>query len=624
MKYQAALFIALLILLASASRSLAENFGFVPGSSISLGQGFDPTNPTKQFKRCISSRQECALEPYNSTKCLFVDEPADLAVQTGMANNFKVKQINSKYDFFRELNISASISGSYGPFSGSASYSYMSVDDISIEDLTWIISQSTDFGSFGLRQPTFVSEVARLSTWEKMNICGPQVVVGVRRGVTAVALFRVHNLSEFHKKKVEASLKASFSAGYTVSGGLNYREAVQEAVKYGEMDINVFAIGGEGAAGLADLIRTRPSDLDNVRQVLSAYVKNQKVERSTVTGFSTQSLGAILNDPTIESDYGVFLDFLDGAMVLLDEIKRSYQNVSEIIGKQQDYPGSIVTKARSAASSLNCAREAVMNKIQACRIFTESKHFLMADRNGGNDAEIGTLLKYGFSNGVNASGLQQGLSPYRLSGAEAPLQTLSQTLEVATVNSADDFCRIREAQVQRTSELATFRSDLVGAIQARRNIDLDKLLASDKDCDLSAEMDAVVPLRFRRTLPFTVEYFYDLYGENPFGENLAAVNVRGLYVDISSPNACLLIKQISFFRTDTQETIAINALADPVSGEFCRRQSNHESVRFFVPITVEELKTTGSAEVRIEVVMRESQNQYAVALPAVRPAWVNP
>ncbi len=597
----------------------AEEYGYIPGISIALGQGFNPISPNQQYRRCITGNNECQLEAFGSVNCLqesekkIVNEKSNSKPSpgTGMTTSFKIKQINSKYEFFRELRISASVSGSYGAFSGSAKFNYFSLDDISKKDLTWIISATTDYGVFGLSGTRLTADIDSIAdnSFSKIELCGPQYVSRVRRGVTAVALFKVREISELHKKKVEAELKASYAG---IGGSGKYKEAVETALEYGQMEINVYTIGGHGMPGLSGVVRTNPSDLDYIKQVLASYVRNQSMEYAAITGFSTQGLGMLIGDPTIETNYGVYLDYLDYAMVNLDKAKKYLKNVNEVLLNPKDYSETEKHAASEISKLASCATELILTELQKCRIYTETKTFYTVDGRLSNDAKISTIIKYGGVMNGSAHINREGLDLY-LSDNDTDILSLWN-------DDNSKLCKKVNVANSELMSLAKKRTSIVDALRKKKEAPYINSVESVSACSTIPHLMELWELNNKRILPFQIRHWYDLYGENLYKVNVPE-NVKGVFIEITGQKLCERVRSVAMSSAKDNDILGFKPIIGK-DGGIC--QSNDDAtndyIRFYFPMDTQSLQS-GIKDINVIVTMN-TRNTYNVYIPGIVPAYI--
>lgn len=294
-----------IILIGALGFSVATQSGVIqyhPNSPAYIGGNFDPSYPGRIYPECLkrtSLRGESLLP--------------NQKVGTPTSTQFFIKKVNSRRDMYRLLNVSLSISGSYGLFSGDASASLEQENTFSEETFTWVILGYSNFGKFILEPPIQLDpEAAKLikDPAAFRNRCGTDYVGAEVRAVQAAAVFSIKNLSQSDKKVLEVA----FNANYGVSGGpLNigadgkYSEFVKNAATFGQIEVNVYAIGGQGVSALAPII-TQINDPNKVLSTIQKYFENLTLESSVAVSYNTGSLQSLINRPNIETDiYNKFI-----------------------------------------------------------------------------------------------------------------------------------------------------------------------------------------------------------------------------------------------------------------------------------------------------------------------------
>ena len=308
-----------------------------------------------------------------------------------------IREIKSKYDYFRELNIEASVSGSYGAFSGSASFSYHSLEDIDENSVSWAITARSSYGSFSASHPEISPEYQKLKPFSLIQAYGPEYISEVDRGVLASVLYTFHSRSERFESELRAALSANFGGpGAGIGGGGSMSEMVKEASKYGTISIQVFTIGGKGTTELKNLVSQDPSDLPKVRDTLAKYVETEKITRSTVLGFRTTALGKLIGRSDIDPDYSPFLIFLDGynnyRLRLQDLASRAYN----IIVNQTDFQKvANITTVKALSDDINAELACINEKARLCRAWTDAMSRALANGDPAANAITSYVMKYG-------------------------------------------------------------------------------------------------------------------------------------------------------------------------------------------------------------------------------------
>ncbi|RVG15440.1 hypothetical protein [Sinorhizobium meliloti] len=541
-------------MLMSREAARAENFGSIPGSSIFLGAGFDPLNPQKAFPLCVKSSGECQTAAPGALACLSASN--DLApTPLGINTNFKVKQIQSKYEFFREVNIQASLSGSYGPFSGSGSFSSFSLDDIKEDSLTWMVTVKSSYGSFALVDPKLNDDSKGLRPLAMIGRCGSSYVSMIDRGVIAAAIFSVYNLDEKHRREIRASLSAGFSTGaFSADAKASFSDVMRTALQYGTMNINIYALGGDGATALAEAIRANPTDLDAVRRILSNYVTKQGPSRAAIVGFRTTGFGKLTNNPSIDPDQTNFLYFLESAneyrLAILDGITR----VGKLLERQADFDAAVVKAAESVMAKLKCEAEYIDNAMQSCRMSYELTNFVLVDGDAVDDRAANIAQRYGMSSEAGSKRLkicpaaQSSVAKTTMKNSVVtpvnpkPFVSMGWTVAPAsskqyvTEETSGVSKKVPECKDRLEQGREKFAEMAKSAITANESRTPSRAVCIT-GCELEIDSKLIAELIRLPKLPFVLSYWFDSLGGG-FGNT----HTPGLYVAIENAKTIRTIR----------------------------------------------------------------------------------
>lgn len=115
----------------------AEVIQYHPNSPAYIGGNYDPSYPGRAYPAC--------LEPtiVRAESLLPGQKPG-----TPTATQFFIRKVSTRQELYRLLNVSLSMSGSYGLFSGDFSGSLEQENTFSEESFTWIIQGYSNFGKF--------------------------------------------------------------------------------------------------------------------------------------------------------------------------------------------------------------------------------------------------------------------------------------------------------------------------------------------------------------------------------------------------------------------------------------------------------------------------------------------
>ena len=299
-----------------------------PNSPAYIGGNYDPTYPGRTYPECLQRtivRSESIL-------------PGQVP-GTPAATQFGIRKVSSRQELYRILNVSLSISGSYGLFSGDFSGSLEQENTFNEESFTWIVQGYSNFGKFILDSIKLTKDAQALADNPVgfRNRCGTDYVGIEVRAVQAAAVFTIRNLSQSDRK----TLEASFSANYGVSGGplsisgdAKYREFVKTAASYGQIGVNVYAIGGTGVAALSPII-TNIDKPDVVLKTIQDYFNSLTLDRSAAVAYNTGSLQSLINRPNIETE--IYNKFIADAFIFYEDIGAEQARLNNIYKSKEDW-----------------------------------------------------------------------------------------------------------------------------------------------------------------------------------------------------------------------------------------------------------------------------------------------
>lgn len=310
--------VVLVVSLAGIGAASAEIYRISPGSALAIGEGFDPRQPRRIYLPCIDHD---GLWATGSLK------PGDKPVEgkpytTSAGFSFQSTQIESRKQLYEFVSISASVSGGYAFFSGSASF--LSEDEFKFDEYSYhfAMKASTEFGEFRLIKPRLNAD-AQVALYRSPSAfferCGTEFVGQQTRGAAISVVYSVHTIDQAKRSRIEASLSASFQGGVgSVGGNFNYKEVLAEALKTGSLKIHVYGFGGEGVAKLKDLV-TNNTDVAKVKQTIQDYVQGLDVHSSVPVAYATGSMTSL--DPRLGSmDFGVFNRYLAEYVVAYEDL----------------------------------------------------------------------------------------------------------------------------------------------------------------------------------------------------------------------------------------------------------------------------------------------------------------
>lgn len=559
----------------------AENYGYIPDASVYLSSGFDPLYPQRSFPQCIASTAECQLGALGANVCLSstTAQASEPDHKFGVTTNFTMKQITSKYEFYKEVNISLSLSGSYGPFSASGSFSSFDMDEVKEDSLTWMILAKSNYGSFGIQKPVLNAETSPLKGLELLNKCGVSYISQVDRGVIAAAVFSVYNLDEKHRHEMSAKLSAGFSAGFSLSGSGSYAEVVKEAMSYGSMSLHVYTIGGEAAPGLSDIIKKNPTDLDAIKETLSTYVSRQDKSRAAIIGFRTTGFGKLVNNASIDPDQSNYAYYLEEANRFRLRLLDGVAHVTKLLENQADFDDNSVKNAKMLRDSIGCELRYVETQIQACRLSYDVIRTAMTDGNSNNDKASMLALNYGMTSDEN-SGIKVCQPPQRkmlLAAQTTPVtfSAMGWSIGADILEGPSGVTRAKSAQDdQKVLDACKARVD-----SAQETYKLSLASTSKKQnlcvagCDLVTNPELLQRVKEVPNLPFQIEYWFES-GAASFG----STHEPGVFLIVRGADR---VQKISFFQDVSTTPFAVNSYTNESTiSEFVRQGSfSGDSIR---------------------------------------------
>ena len=253
----------------------ADVYNYHPASSLTLGNGFDPSHPTEPYIR----------------KCLDYTKTINIDSTGGTADgDYQLKVISDRATLYRTTHLSASLDASYGFFSANGSTDSDKSFSSSEDSLTWIAQAQVTFGRFQPVDPLANPRITDLSAGDIRAVCGTELVTQETRGVIATITYTFHNLSADQKTKLSDAISASasyFGGKTNVKAG--YDETVEETRKHSSLSVQVTVRGGKGTNAIATVIGA-DSDLTQIRTALQSYITTATEENAAPFQYQTSSI----------------------------------------------------------------------------------------------------------------------------------------------------------------------------------------------------------------------------------------------------------------------------------------------------------------------------------------------
>lgn len=338
--------LSLLILFTMPSAQAAD-YTYHPSAPMYLGGGFNPYKPTEAYLDCIDHD---GIKP--------LDTPANREL------TITIDTVKSRHDLYSKTEMSASIAGSYGPFSGSGSVNKLDEITFNENDFNWIIVLKSDMGKYGLKNPRPNATLTQLSSAQSFDRCGSEIVVQERRGVIFYAFVSVHNLSKSERHEMEAAIDGGFNNSiYSIEASAKYKSILQFSYAIGTVSIRIHAQGGEGISKLADIVGGGENNFANygrLPDLVKDYVKSFNPTNAVPLQYFTTSLNSF--KAGLPAKYGNFHATQVGQLYekYLDT-QKTIQRIDAILSPNST-SGLVITDAERTA--LEVARQSYHENLE--------------------------------------------------------------------------------------------------------------------------------------------------------------------------------------------------------------------------------------------------------------------
>jgi hypothetical protein len=263
-------------------------YNYHPNSTIYLGGGYNPFQPTQAFQECLE---------WDSIKSIDSDTG-----KTAIDTTAIIQTVKSKSDFYSLIDFSSQIQGGYGFFSGEGSVNL--VDEYAFHDdsMTWIVLFKTDYGRFRIQNERLKARYNSETPEDLVRKCGSEVATTQRLGVLAYAVLTVKNLSQSKRREFEAKLNVSASGGlWNVDMQNEYKSVLKSSMAATDFSVRLRAIGGAGVVDLSGLLGSSNDQdpfvkYEQIPDVLSHYIKGLTVEGAAPLSYITTDLSAYQSD----------------------------------------------------------------------------------------------------------------------------------------------------------------------------------------------------------------------------------------------------------------------------------------------------------------------------------------
>jgi hypothetical protein len=324
-------------LIGSAALSLkADVYDYHPSSSLHLGGGYDPAEPTQPYVRpCLQ---------YSTDRNIDVN-------QNGQASaHYTLEVISSRSQLYQAMHISASADASYGFFSASGSVDAQNDFSSTDDSLTWIAQVEIIYGRFQPVNPQPIPEVSHLRTADIRTRCGTELVTQETRAVLGTIIYTFRNLSTTQKNDLSVAISASaswFSGGGSATA--DYKQAMEKASRESQLSMDVAVRGGPGRDALASIVKA-DSDLPQIRAALQTYITDSNEGNAAAIQYETSNISQFYpraGTPNLASGQEVAIASLYSTYKDLSDVVARIQSLTIVPVRPEDqYLNTFVTSAQ--------------------------------------------------------------------------------------------------------------------------------------------------------------------------------------------------------------------------------------------------------------------------------------
>lgn len=236
---------------------------------------------------------------------------------------------------------------------GGASMNQMNDQFFKMNSLNVIISAKTEFGKVSLSDIELTGQAAALLADKEQFLerYGSEYIYEVRRGAFVYLVINISNVSQETQNKLGFGLSGSVDFG--VGGGgasVSVNQELFEASKSGRINVEVFGVGGAGAAGFGDLINKLTPDGDNlkfIKEEVGRYVKTLSHKAAVPIGYKSATysqLGIQYKDPwTMEREA-----IIEKVATEYKRLSRISENLESLNNPDQIYKALLIDSAQEA------------------------------------------------------------------------------------------------------------------------------------------------------------------------------------------------------------------------------------------------------------------------------------
>lgn len=260
----------------------AKTYGYLPGASIVMGQGFSISSPLASTAPCLENPRA------------FTNPNRDIGQETAVT----MQVVTSTSALKTVLGIDTEMDASVLSFSGGGSLDFSSDIDITENDATVVIQGRTQYGDdlLDLSDLKYIPNAQTLIDKGNLegfkNLCGNELISQVSYGNQISIVVSIHGLTDDEKISINSSAQAS--GGFDVLSA-SARSKINSMIEHSSTSTDVrmqaFVRGGEGLPDLKDLVAETMSNNPNLDQLahgISNIFQQLTPQNAAVIGFTTQ------------------------------------------------------------------------------------------------------------------------------------------------------------------------------------------------------------------------------------------------------------------------------------------------------------------------------------------------
>ncbi|RVH37679.1 hypothetical protein [Sinorhizobium meliloti] len=295
--------------------AFATEYKYHPATTMRLGAGVDPKRPFDAYPYCFQ----------------FKDKRVE---NTNLNVRLDARLLKSRRELIETLNMSLSLSGSYGLFEGGGSASFDSRYEFSSDTFVWAIYAFNDYGRLEVVDEQLTTEAQSFLSrkeFEKFATrCGTEVITQEKRLAQVTAIFSLRNVSELQRTTLEAAFNASYGVpGVGAEASGNYKKFVSDASRISTVSVSIVAVGAGGISELSEII-VDISDIETIKETLKKIISNIDFDTAAPSSYFSTSMARYGWQPTTTLDVGILDRALGEYYILYRDAQARQARVREI------------------------------------------------------------------------------------------------------------------------------------------------------------------------------------------------------------------------------------------------------------------------------------------------------